>query len=258
MNESIAAGEREGRDRDEAHEGRVVARRKADDVLPDRNGSAGSGSGRLAQAQAVSTTSVQGTVYLANGGVGAGTMVLNWPTFTTAAGQLVLADSTTVAIGADGFVSVNLAPNQGATPAGQFYTAVYYMSDGPVSTQYWVVPAAAQATLAQVQAQVMPAVQAVQAVSKAYVDQSITELSESLLTASGGTLSGPLYLSGDPTQALQAADKHYVDTQVATAVPMSGGTLTGPLTAPKIGAVYQADQFPAQILEPEFRRVLGR
>ena len=86
----------------------------------------------------------------------------------------------TVTIPADGFVSVNLAPNQGATPAGEYYTAVYYMSDGSTSTQYWVVPAAAKATLAQVRAQVMPAAQAVQTVSKAYVDQAIAELTAKL------------------------------------------------------------------------------
>ncbi len=149
----------------------------------------------MAWAQGVSTTTVQGTVYLANGQPGAGTLVISWPAFTTAAGQAVAADSMTVTIAPDGFVSVNLAPNLGATPAGEYYTAVYYMSDGTANTQYWVVPAAAQATLAQVQAQVMPAAQAVQAVSKAYVDQAIAELSESLLTASGGTLSGPLYLN---------------------------------------------------------------
>ena len=129
-----------------------------------------------AMAQAVSTTTVQGTVYLANGQPGAGTLVISWPAFTTAAGQAVAADSTTVNLGPDGFVSVNLAPNVGATPAGEYYTAVYYMSDGTTSTQYWVVPAAAQASLAQVQAQVMPAAQAVQAVSKAYVDQAIAGL----------------------------------------------------------------------------------
>jgi hypothetical protein len=100
--------------------------------------------------------------------------------------------STTVTIAPDGFVSVNLAPNQGATPAGLYYTAVYYLSDGTTNTQYWVVPAAAQATLGQVQAQLMPAAQAVQAVSKAYVDQAIAALAGSLLTASGGTLTGPL------------------------------------------------------------------
>ena len=37
---------------------------------------------------------------------------------------------TTVTIAPDGFVSVNLAPNLGATPAGEYYTAVFYMSDG--------------------------------------------------------------------------------------------------------------------------------
>ena len=127
----------------------------------------------MGAAQAVTTTTVQGTVYLANGQPGAGTLVISWPAFTTAAGQAVAADSTTVKLGPDGFVSVNLAPNVGATPAGEYYTAVYYMSDGTTSTQYWVVPAAAQASLAQVQSQVMPAAQAVQAVSKAYVDQAI-------------------------------------------------------------------------------------
>jgi hypothetical protein len=128
-------------------------------------------SGQAADAQAISTTTVQGTVYLANGQPGTGTLVVSWPTFTTASGQLVTADSTTVPIAPDGFVSVNLAANVGASPAGLYYTAVYYMSDGSTNTQYWVVPAGAQAALGQVQAQLMPATQAVQAVNKAYVDQ---------------------------------------------------------------------------------------
>ena len=58
-----------------------------------------------------------------------------------------------------------------------------------------------------------------------------------MLTASGGTLRGPLYLNGDPTQPLQAADKHYVDTQVATAVPLAGGNMTGALTTPAVNGV---------------------
>src|SRR5208337_3987080 len=53
----------------------------------------------------------------------------------------------------------------------------------------------------------------------------------------GGTLSGPLDLSGDPTQPLQAADKHYVDVQVATAVPIAGGNMTGALTSPTVNGV---------------------
>lgn len=94
------------------------------------------GLGREAMAQAVSTTTVQGTVYLANGQVGSGTLHLSWPAFSTAAGQSVAADSIDVTIASDGFVSVNLAPNLGATPAGLYYTAVYHMSDGSTSTQY--------------------------------------------------------------------------------------------------------------------------
>ena len=171
--------------------------------------------GREARAQAITTTTVQGTVYLANGSVGSGTLVLSWPAFTTAAGQSIAADSLNITIAPDGFLSVNLAPNAGATPAGLYYTAVYYLSDGTTTTQYWVIPAAASATIAQVQAQLMPAAQAVQAVSKSYVDNLIAELEGSLLTASGGTLTGPLYLRCcDPTQPLQAADKHYVDEDV--------------------------------------------
>ena len=96
--------------------------------------------GLMANAQAVSTTTVQGTVYLANGAPGAGTLNVSWPTFTTANGQSVAAGHLMLTIAPDGFVSVNLAPNAGAIPAGLYYTAVYHMSDGTTSTEYWVVP----------------------------------------------------------------------------------------------------------------------
>jgi hypothetical protein len=167
----------------------------------------GMGLGIAAHAQAITTTTVQGTVYLANGQPGTGTLVVSWPSFTTANGQLVTADSTTIAIAPNGFVSVNLAPNLGATPTGLFYTAVYYMSDGSTNTQYWVVPTGTQATLGEIQAQLMPAAQAVQAVSKTYVDQAIA-------------------------------------AESALDLPLTGGTLTGSLTAIQIGALYQVDQFP--------------
>jgi hypothetical protein len=197
-----------------------------------------------ARAQGFTTTTVQGTVYLANGHPGSGSLQVSWPAFTTANNQAVAAGRVNVSIGADGYVSLNLAANLGATPAGLYYTAVYHLSDGTTSTEYWVVPAAAQASLSQVRAQVMPAAQAVQAVSKAYVDQSVQELTQSLLTASGGSLSGPLFLNGDPSQPTQAASKHYVDAEFGMAVPMSGGALTGPLTSVQLGAAYQVDQFP--------------
>lgn len=197
-----------------------------------------------AAAQGVSTTTVQGTVYLANGQPGSGTIQISWPAFTTSNNLAVTAGRITASIAADGFLSVNLTPNLGASPAGLFYTAVYHMSDGTTSTEYWIVPAAAQAALASVRAQVMPAAQAVQAVSKAYVDQAVQSLAQGSLTPVGGTLSGPLYLSADPTQSLQAADKHYVDSSFAQALPLTGGAATGPLTATQLGAAFQVDQFP--------------
>ena len=50
----------------------------------------------ISYAQAFSTTTVQGTVYLANGTPGAGTLQLSWPAFTTANNQSVAAGRTTV------------------------------------------------------------------------------------------------------------------------------------------------------------------
>ena len=72
----------------------------------------------VAVAQTMSTTTVQGTVFSANGAPGSGTLQLSWPAFTTASSQAVAAGKITANIGADGFVSVNLAPNLGSSPAG--------------------------------------------------------------------------------------------------------------------------------------------
>lgn len=89
-------------------------------------------------AASVSTTTVKGTLFLANGEPGSGMLHVSWPAFVTADGQAVVADSTDVTIAKDGFVSLSLAPNLGSMPGGLYYAAVFYMSDGSVSTQYWV------------------------------------------------------------------------------------------------------------------------
>ena len=52
------------------------------------------------------------------------------------------------------------------------------------------------------------------------------------LPISGGTLTGPLALPSNPASALQAAPKQYVDSQIAGALPLAGGTLSGALTLP--------------------------
>lgn len=50
------------------------------------------------------------------------------------------------------------------------------------------------------------------------------------LPLAGGTLTGNLTLSGDPSANLQAATKQYVDAQVGTKLSLSGGTMTGNIT----------------------------
>jgi hypothetical protein len=187
--------------------------------------------GGHAEAQ-VSTTTVQGVVYRADGTPATGTLIVSWPAFSTANSQAIAAGSTTAAIGQDGFVSVNLAANAGASPAGTYYTAVYHLGDGTVNKEYWVVPQAASASLTSVRAQLVPATVAMQSATKQYVDASIASLSGNYLQLSGGAMSGPLTLAGGPTAENQAASKQYVDQAVQTAVPVSGGNMTGPLRLP--------------------------
>jgi hypothetical protein len=180
----------------------------------------------------VATTTVQGTVYRADGSPATGTVIVSWPAFSTSANQSIAAGSTTAPIGEDGFVSLALAPNLGAYPAGSYYTAVYHLNDGTVSKEYWVAPAATTATISAIRAQLAPATVAVQPVGKSYVDSSIAAIEESYLPLTGGTMSGPLVLEGDPTGSSQAATKHYVDALASTEVPLAGGSMSGALNTP--------------------------
>lgn len=143
----------------------------------------------------ITTTSVQGVVYRADGTPATGTLIVTWPSFSTANNQAVAAGSLTASIGQDGFVSLNLAPNAGASPAGSFYTVIYHLNDGTVNKEYWVVPAAASASIVSVRSQLVPATVAVQDATKQYVDASIASLSGNYLSLRGGSLSGPLALS---------------------------------------------------------------
>ncbi len=180
----------------------------------------------------ITTTTVQGVVYRADGTPATGTLIVTWTAFSTANSQAVAAGSTTVAIGQDGFVSVNLAPNAGASPAGSYYTAIYHLNDGTVNKEYWVVPAAASASIASIRAQLVPATVAVQNATKQYVDSSIASLAGNYLSLTGGSMSGPLLLSSAPIASNQAATKQYTDQAVASALPLAGGNMTGTLRTP--------------------------
>ncbi len=220
------------------------------------------GVGKTAAAQ-ITTTTIQDTVYSANGNVATGTVLISWPSFTTAANGTVAAGSVTATIGADGFLSVKLTPNVGAAPAGTYYTAVYHLSDGTVSKEFWLVPVAAQASVSAIRTQVVPAAVAVSSASKQYVDTSVAAISQAFVGVAGGSMTGPLLLSADPVAGGQATTKHYVDAQIAAvgatigsagdanaihanttaAQSVQGALAAASLTAPLVNHVAYADQF---------------
>jgi hypothetical protein len=176
---------------------------------------------------AIQTTNVQGIVYRADGSRAQGTMLVSWPAFTAADGSTVAAGTTSATIAPDGSVSMALTPNVGANPGGTYYTVVYHMNDGTVEKEYWVVPQAATATISQMRARVVPAAVAQQSVSQQYVDTSIGALQGSYLQLKGGTMSGVLNLSTDPTDAMQAATKAYVDAHSGAQLPQSQNVIAG-------------------------------
>ena len=127
-----------------------------------------------AAAAQVVTTTVADTIYHADGTPATGTAIFSWPAFTTSNGDTIPSGSTSAVIAAGGALSVQLAPNAGATPIGTYYTVVYHLDDGTLSRQYWVVPASAAAVkVSAVESTVMPTSVAMQTVSKAYVDTAI-------------------------------------------------------------------------------------
>jgi hypothetical protein len=197
----------------------------------------------LRAAAQISTTTVQGTIYRADGTPAGGTVLISWPAFTTPQNQAVAAGSLSATIGANGFLSVNLTPNTGALPGGSYYTAVYHLSDGTVNQEYWVVPAAPSASIAAVRAELQPSTVAVQSVTPAYVNSAVAAVSSNYLPLSGGTLTGPLNLNSDPMAAGQAATKHYADQLFAQSLPLSGGTVAGPLNAQQMEGALYADQW---------------
>lgn len=196
----------------------------------------------------VLTTTVQDTVYSATGAPTGGTVLVSWNSFTTAGGQTVPAGSTSATIQADGQLTISLAPNTGATPMGSYYTAVFHLSDGTTSRQYWVIPATVPgggpATLAEIKNEVLPISVAMQTVSKQYVDNAIAAAttgfpldSSPYVQKAGDSMTGPLVLPGDPVSPNQAADKNYVDESL-------GATADG--LGQKVSLLPTTDQAVAQ------------
>ena len=184
------------------------------------------------------TTVVSDTVYNASGAPASGTVLVSWAGFTAASGAVIPAGTTSATIGANGALSIALAPNAGATPVGSAYTATFHLSDGTTSRQFWIlpttVPGGGTAKLASIQAQMLPTSVAMQTVSKAYVDNAIAQAvtgtpadtTSPYVLRAGDTMTGPLVLPADPVNPNQAADKNYVDESVTAVASGLGGKVS--------------------------------
>lgn len=188
------------------------------------------------------TTTVLDTVYLADGSTAQGSLIITWPAFVTNSGSAIAAGNTTVALGANGALNVALVPNEGATPAGVYYSVVYQLGAGQVKTEFWVVPTQSPVNLAKVRATPGSGL-AGQPVSMQYVNSALaTKADDSAVVHVSGTeaIAGTKIFSSSPnvpapTQAGDIATKGYVDQTVTTVgggnyLPTVGGTMTGPIT----------------------------
>ncbi len=213
--------------------------------------------GRAQTTATPATTQVIGTIDRGDGTAASGTVLISWPTFSMTSGVSVPAGSTSVTLGAGGALSVQLVPNAGSTPMGSYYTAIYHLSDGTVTREYWVVPAQVGAVqVSAIRSTVLPTSVAMQTVSKAYVDTAITaavtghpvDASTPLVLKAGDAMSGPLVLAADPVSPLQASDKQYVDAQVAGVASALGQKLNTQAQATQTIAQPAGTQLDVNIL----------
>lgn len=86
--------------------------------------------------QTPATTTVSDFVYRADGSLAGGTLLISWPAFSTAGGQIVAAGRKSVTLGPSGTLSVALVPNTSAIPADTFYTVVYQLDDNATPPRY--------------------------------------------------------------------------------------------------------------------------
>ena len=195
-----------------------------------------------ARAQGPTTTTISDVVYRADGTPAAGTLLISWPAFSTASGQAVAAGTTSVTLGSGGTLSVALAPNAGATPAGTVYVVVYQLNDGTVKTEYWLVPTSSPTTIAAVRTVLGGTGSATQIASQQYVNTVVAGKANDTAVvhlAGSETVSGLKQFAvapsvPTPTQATDAVNKAYVDAAVSTSgggafVSKAGDTMSGAL-----------------------------
>lgn len=143
------------------------------------------------------------------------------PVLDPAGPAILPAVPVTVPLGPDGAFSTALAATDdtGTSPSGWTYTVVETL-DGAVRRSYAIEVPKASAPTVDLSA-LTPAVPATGVVSYATTAQLAAKVQRS-----GDTMTGALILAADPVTALGAATKQYSDLKL----PLAGGTMTGPLT----------------------------
>lgn len=192
-----------------------------------------------AAGQGPALTTVSDTVFRADGSRASGTLLISWPGFTTADGHTVAAGNNSVALGSNGSLTVQLAPNAGATPSGTTYLVTYQLGDGTVKTENWSVGSASPESISQVRTLVGTSTPLTQVATQQFVNSALANVvhlsgTETITGSKQFTVSPVL---PTPSQSGQAATKAYVDNSVANVgsgnfVSKAGDTMSGPLTLP--------------------------
>ena len=95
------------------------------------------------------------TLKNADGTNAAGRVVISWDPFTAASGETIDGGTLTYTI-TNGVVSLSLAPNIGATPAGTSYRAQYYLTNRASYRETWVIPATGPVAIAAIRVSTVP------------------------------------------------------------------------------------------------------
>jgi hypothetical protein len=198
----------------------------------------------LSGAQGPALTTISDTVYRADGTPAEGTVVISWPSFQTAEGDVVAAGNTSVTLGPAGAFTVQLVANVGASPTGTFYVVVLQLDDGTVRTEYWAVTTTSPTTIDAVLTTPGSGL-ANLAATQQYVNSAVAGLA---VDATVVHLAGTETITGTkqfavppslptPVGTSDGTNKAYVDAAVANVgsgayVALAGGTMTGPLNLP--------------------------
>ncbi len=100
--------------------------------------------GSALRGQQLSRTPIRDTLFNADGTLVEGVATLSWKSFTAVDGSTVANSTVDVPI-VNGVVSVDLTPNEGATPTGLSYRVEYTLDNGNRFTEIWIVPVSAGA-----------------------------------------------------------------------------------------------------------------